>query len=99
MRLTLCEGLMAANFLGYGLLFSIKVHWIKTKLMAYYINLFLPEIYQVFTYSDRAITGFHIHQYEVAKWIKTGDVQTLSTLIMKIQIRKALSKLMLPKPS
>lgn len=52
--------------------------------MDYYINLFLPEIYQLCTHSDREITGFPIHQQGVAKWIKTGDVQTLSMLIMKI---------------
>ena len=90
---------MAANFLGYGAVIFDKSALDKNKLMAYYINLFLPDIYQVFTHSDRAITGFPIHQYEVAKWIKTRDVQTLNTLIMKIQIRKAFSKLMVHKSS
>lgn len=42
--------------------------------MAYYTNLFSPETYEIFTKSDRTISGFPESQWSVAQRIKRGDI-------------------------
>lgn len=41
--------------------------------MAYYINLFSPETYEIFTNSDRKISGFRLRQSHMAKKVMVGD--------------------------
>ena len=41
--------------------------------MAYYLDLFGPETYEVFKASDQKITGFRIRQHKKAQKIKPGD--------------------------
>lgn len=42
--------------------------------MTYYTNLFSPETYHAFTYSDKTISGFRIRQEGLAKKLKPGDI-------------------------
>lgn len=41
--------------------------------MAYYLNLFSPETFEVFTNSNRDISGFRVRQENAASRIKVGD--------------------------
>lgn len=41
--------------------------------MAYYLDLFSPETYEVFSHSDRSISGFRKRQQKTASRIKVGD--------------------------
>lgn len=42
--------------------------------MSYFINLFSPETYEVFTRSDRNVSGFRIGQRNLADRIQIGDI-------------------------
>jgi len=41
--------------------------------MAYYLNLFSPETYEIFSRSDRTLSGFRIRQHRLAQRIHPGD--------------------------
>lgn len=41
--------------------------------MAYYLDLFSPETYEVFTKSNRNISGFRVRQQKAASRIAKGD--------------------------
>jgi len=41
--------------------------------MAYFLNLFSPETYEVFTKSNRDVSGFRSRQQNAARRIKIGD--------------------------
>lgn len=42
--------------------------------MTYYTNIFSPETYHAFTYSDKSISGFRIRQEGLANKLKPGDI-------------------------
>jgi hypothetical protein len=41
--------------------------------VAYYLNLFSPETYEIFSASDRSVSGFRRRQYNAAQKIHPGD--------------------------